>query len=107
MLAFGFDEETKGTEGALQLSKRLQSVYGPGGIALILDEGAGFTEIYGQIFASPGVAEKGMDKIRLSAVSLLDQDTWMRQSQSRCLEDTRRFRLIIRYVCSTNIDKDC
>lgn len=59
MLSFGFDEETKGIEGALQLSKHIESIYGRDGVGMILDEGAGFSELYGQVFATPGVAEKG------------------------------------------------
>lgn len=59
LLSFGFDEEISGTQGALPLARHIEDVYGKDGVALIVDEGSGFSEIYGQIFATPGVAEKG------------------------------------------------
>lgn len=58
VLSFGFDEESQG-QTALQLAQRLESIYGAGGVALIVDEGVGFSEMYGEVFAVPGVAEKG------------------------------------------------
>lgn len=70
-MSFGFDEETKGSEGALQLSRRIEEIYGKDGVALILDEGAGFTELYGQTFAYPGIAEKGI-KYTTHEVSEID-----------------------------------
>lgn len=59
ILSFGFDEEVLGTEGAYHLAQKIEELYGKDGISMIVDEGAGFTDLYGQIYASPGVAEKG------------------------------------------------
>lgn len=59
ILSFGFDEEISGDEGGLKLAQHLESIYGANGIAIIVDEGAGFSELYGQVFATPGIAEKG------------------------------------------------
>lgn len=59
VLSFGFDEVISGEEGGLQLARYLESIYGTDGVALIVDEGAGFSELYGQVFATPGIAEKG------------------------------------------------
>ena len=58
ILAFGTDEESKGLS-ALQLSQHLEAIYGRHGIQMILDEGSAFEELYGQMYAVPGIAEKG------------------------------------------------
>ena len=39
VLAFGFDEESSGLQGAASLAKVLEEKYGKDGIALIVDEG--------------------------------------------------------------------
>ncbi|KAI0884320.1 carboxypeptidase S [Annulohypoxylon maeteangense] len=59
VLSFGFDEETSGTQGAGTLSKALISRYGKDGAALIVDEGAGTSTVWGTTFALPAVGEKG------------------------------------------------
>ncbi|KAL0953577.1 hypothetical protein HGRIS_004793 [Hohenbuehelia grisea] len=59
VLSFGFDEEASGVYGAQALSEALTQAYGADAFALIVDEGAGFMEQYGTIFATPGIAEKG------------------------------------------------
>ncbi|KAJ4479573.1 carboxypeptidase S [Lentinula edodes] len=61
VLAFGFDEEASGTEGAEKLATFLGERYGKNAFAMILDEGEGYTENVkeGTIFALPGVSEKG------------------------------------------------
>ncbi|KAI1214711.1 carboxypeptidase S [Annulohypoxylon truncatum] len=59
ILSFGFDEEISGAQGAGNLSKALTSRYGKDGAALIVDEGAGMSTVWGSTFALPGVGEKG------------------------------------------------
>lgn len=59
VLAFGFDEETSGLQGAGELYKVLDKKYGKDGIALVVDEGVGFSEQFGSFIAGPGIAEKG------------------------------------------------
>lgn len=59
LLSFGFDEEISGREGAGHLAPFLQEKYGPDSLAVIVDEGAGITDAWGSLFATPGVAEKG------------------------------------------------
>ncbi|KAI0119565.1 carboxypeptidase s [Daldinia grandis] len=59
ILSFGFDEEISGRQGAGQLAKALVSHYGENGAAVIVDEGAGTSTVWGSTFALPGVAEKG------------------------------------------------
>lgn len=59
ILSFGFDEETSGKEGAQHLANALISRYGKNGGAVIVDEGAGYSTIWGTPFALPAVAEKG------------------------------------------------
>ncbi|KAJ7512330.1 hypothetical protein B0H11DRAFT_1698767 [Mycena galericulata] len=59
VLSFGFDEEAGGYHGAGHLGPALLERFGPDSFAMIVDEGAGFTEQFGAVFASPAVAEKG------------------------------------------------
>ncbi|KAJ7224388.1 hypothetical protein GGX14DRAFT_650082 [Mycena pura] len=60
VLAFGFDEEASGFQGAGSLGAAMRSIYGEDlPFAFVLDEGGGFTDTYGSVFATPGVAEKG------------------------------------------------
>ncbi|KAH9066868.1 hypothetical protein EDB87DRAFT_466588 [Lactarius vividus] len=59
VLAFGFDEEASGFQGAQSLSQALLKKYGEDSFALLVDEGGGITEIGGTVIAVPGIAEKG------------------------------------------------
>ncbi|KAL8291771.1 hypothetical protein RQP46_002029 [Phenoliferia psychrophenolica] len=60
IFAFGFDEESKGWEGAGEISKYLEGIYGKDGIAFSLDEGGlGIGEMYGTAMALPSTGEKG------------------------------------------------
>ncbi|KAF9557345.1 carboxypeptidase S [Agrocybe pediades] len=59
VLAFGFDEEASGFQGAGKLGPFLQEIYGEDGFAMVVDEGSGFVEQYGTVVATPGIAEKG------------------------------------------------
>lgn len=59
IFAFGFDEESKGWEGAGEISKHLEGVWGKNGIAFTLDEGGlGIGEMYGTAMALPATGEK-------------------------------------------------
>ncbi|KAG7095530.1 hypothetical protein E1B28_006267 [Marasmius oreades] len=59
VLSFGFDEEAGGKYGAAELAKYLTERYGRHSFAFMVDEGAGFMDQYGSVFATPGIAEKG------------------------------------------------
>ncbi|KAI1390805.1 carboxypeptidase S [Hypoxylon trugodes] len=59
VLSFGFDEEISGGEGAAHLAKELVDRYGKDGAAVLIDEGAGTSTVWGSTFAIPGVSEKG------------------------------------------------
>jgi Gly-Xaa carboxypeptidase len=59
VLAFGFDEEANGLEGAWHLASHLEKLYGENGIAMIVDEGAGFVNKFGSVIAILAIAEKG------------------------------------------------
>ncbi|CAJ2507502.1 Uu.00g086880.m01.CDS01 [Anthostomella pinea] len=59
ILSFGFDEESKGLEGAGHLAPVLVDRYGKDGAAILVDEGMGTSSVWGSHFALPGVAEKG------------------------------------------------
>ncbi|KAG8874821.1 hypothetical protein FRB97_005639 [Tulasnella sp. 331] len=58
ILAFGFDEESGGNEGARKLGTYLRE-NGPNEFALILDEGGTYSHEYGQMFAGVSTSEKG------------------------------------------------
>lgn len=66
LLSFGFDEECSGTRGASQLSAFIQKRYGDDGIAVIVDEGSGFEQAWGTLFAKPGTAEKGATDVHIT-----------------------------------------
>ncbi|KAH9975656.1 hypothetical protein BJV74DRAFT_178104 [Russula compacta] len=66
VLAFGFDEETTGLQGAHHLSDVMLNKYGEDSFALIVDEGSVFGEIGGSVIAVPGIAEKGYADIRVT-----------------------------------------
>jgi Gly-Xaa carboxypeptidase len=57
VLSFGFDEEISGGQGAGSLAPVLIERYGKNGAAVVVDEGNGFSESWGTLFASPGVSE--------------------------------------------------
>ncbi|RDB23324.1 Carboxypeptidase S [Hypsizygus marmoreus] len=69
VLAFGFDEEVSGRQGAQRLSEALLDLYGKDGFALIVDEGSGFSEQYGSVVALPGIAEKGYIDVRVEVTA--------------------------------------
>ncbi|KAJ7511624.1 hypothetical protein B0H11DRAFT_709566 [Mycena galericulata] len=70
VLAFGFDEEASGRQGAGALGAAMRSTYGSDlPFAFVLDEGGGFAENYGTVFATPGVAEKGYLDVHVEVTS--------------------------------------
>lgn len=69
ILSFGFDEESFGYHGAGNLSAVLHERYGDDGLAVVVDEGAGFEEAWGTLFAKPGAAEKGSINIDVTVRS--------------------------------------
>lgn len=64
--SFGFDEESAGTQGGLELANFLHERYGDGGVAMIVDEGGGIDLDLGIKVASPTVAEKGYLDARIT-----------------------------------------
>ncbi|KAJ7115835.1 hypothetical protein C8R44DRAFT_832690 [Mycena epipterygia] len=70
VLAFGFDEEASGLQGAGELGAAMRSIYGEDlPFAFIIDEGGGFAENYGSVFATPAVAEKGYLDVHVEVTS--------------------------------------
>lgn len=61
VLAFGFDEEISGWNGAYPISQFLEQKFGKDSMYAIVDEGAGLTvdKASGRVFAMPGTCEKG------------------------------------------------
>ncbi|KAF8141984.1 hypothetical protein EV363DRAFT_41098 [Boletus edulis] len=69
LLAFGIDEEAGGKVGAGAINKYIIETYGPDSIAMIVDEGGGYDDLGGTVFATPGVAEKGYMDIRMDVLT--------------------------------------
>ncbi|KAI0091719.1 carboxypeptidase S [Irpex rosettiformis] len=65
VLAFGIDEESSGTYGARHIYKYLEGVFGQDSFAALIDEGSGFSEDSGIIFAGPAIDEKGYLDVRV------------------------------------------
>lgn len=70
VLAFGFDEEASGLQGAGALGAAMRGIYGDDlPFAFVIDEGGGFAESFGSIFATPAVAEKGYLDVHVEVTS--------------------------------------
>jgi Gly-Xaa carboxypeptidase len=60
VLAFGYDEESKGWKGAGEIARVLEERYGHDSFEFILDEGGmGLQTLGDKVYALPGVGEKG------------------------------------------------
>ncbi|OCF41336.1 Gly-Xaa carboxypeptidase [Kwoniella heveanensis CBS 569] len=70
ILAFGSDEERGGQIGAPAIAKYLLGKYGKNSMSLLIDEGSGLIEQWGQNFATPAVAEKGHVDVALTVSTL-------------------------------------
>ncbi|RKO88466.1 carboxypeptidase S [Blyttiomyces helicus] len=66
VLAYGFDEEISGHEGAHHLADTLYTRYGHYGAELVLDEGGSRTSSLGVPMAVVGVQEKGYADIKIT-----------------------------------------
>lgn len=64
--SFGFDEESAGTQGGVELANFLHERYGDDGVAMIVDEGGEIDLDLGIPVAAPAVAEKGYLDARVS-----------------------------------------
>ncbi|KAI6112591.1 carboxypeptidase S, partial [Pisolithus sp. B1] len=69
VLAFGFDEESRGTHGAKTLAVKLEEMFGANGYAMLVDEGSGYNEQYGRVIATPSIAEKGYLDIQIEVTT--------------------------------------
>ncbi|KAF7327236.1 Gly-X carboxypeptidase [Mycena kentingensis (nom. inval.)] len=70
VLAFGFDEEASGQQGAGTLGKAMEELYGANHpFAFVVDEGGGFAEVFGSVFAMPSIAEKGYLDVHVEVTS--------------------------------------
>ncbi|PCH36644.1 carboxypeptidase S [Wolfiporia cocos MD-104 SS10] len=65
VIAFGFDEEASGLEGASAISRYLLSEYGENAFSMLVDEGGAIETQYGGVFALPAIAEKGYLDVQL------------------------------------------
>ncbi|WVW85410.1 hypothetical protein I302_107448 [Kwoniella bestiolae CBS 10118] len=70
ILALGNDEETGGKVGAYHLNEWIEGKYGKDSIAMLVDEGNGLEEVWGQLFATPAVGEKGYMDLELRVETL-------------------------------------
>lgn len=67
VLAFGFDEESKGRNGAGHIAKYLEEQYGSDGIGVIVDEGGlGLGDMFGMNAAIPATGEKGYVDVKFT-----------------------------------------
>lgn len=68
ILAFGFDEEISGFQGAKRIAEHLEERYGQNGIALLVDEGPGIFHLgeSGTTYALPALSEKGTFSANIS-----------------------------------------
>jgi Gly-Xaa carboxypeptidase len=66
ILSYGFDEESKGLEGAGHLARYLEETYGRDSFALLLDEGGLYTDMGGIVFATPSTSEKGYLDVKIT-----------------------------------------
>ncbi|WFD41772.1 Gly-Xaa carboxypeptidase [Malassezia psittaci] len=74
LIAYGFDEESGGSQGAQYIAKFLQDKYGESSVAMLVDEGtpvysSSDPEAYGAPIAAPAVIEKGMLNVELEVRS--------------------------------------
>ncbi|KIJ65156.1 hypothetical protein HYDPIDRAFT_39784 [Hydnomerulius pinastri MD-312] len=69
LLAFGIDEERGGITGASAIGEYLLETYGADSIAMIVDEGGGYSDLSGTVFATPAVAEKGYMDVRMDVLT--------------------------------------
>jgi len=66
LLSSGFDEEISGPQGAAHLAPFILKRYGHDGVAVIVDEGSGFANLWGMQVALPGVGEKGYTDVHVT-----------------------------------------
>ncbi|KAG2125028.1 hypothetical protein DEU56DRAFT_825962 [Suillus clintonianus] len=69
ILAYGIDEERGGPTGAAAIGEYLVKTYGEDSISMIVDEGGGYSDESGTIFATPAVAEKGYLDVRVDVLT--------------------------------------
>ncbi|KAF9495107.1 Zn-dependent exopeptidase [Pleurotus eryngii] len=69
VLAFGFDEESSGEEGARKLGVELEKRFGKGTFLMIIDEGDGSGEKFGTIFAIPAISENGYLDVKIEVTT--------------------------------------
>ncbi|EIN04704.1 carboxypeptidase S [Punctularia strigosozonata HHB-11173 SS5] len=67
IMSFGFDEEGGGpySQGAQALANLLLDRYGKDAFAMIIDEGSGYVEQFGTVFAIPAIGEKGYANVHV------------------------------------------
>jgi len=69
LLAFGIDEERGGETGAREIGKYLLENYGSDSLAMVIDEGGGYSDLNGTVFAAPAIVEKGYMDIRMDVLT--------------------------------------
>ncbi|KAL1405829.1 hypothetical protein Q8F55_007507 [Vanrija albida] len=70
ILSFGSDEETGGKVGAKNLAAWILEKYGPDSMAMIVDEGSGISQVFGDWFGLPAVGEKGYLDVEVKVETL-------------------------------------
>lgn len=65
IISLGFSEEIEGDFSAFRISEFLYDRYGPNGLAMVIDEGSGFQDLFGSVVAAPSLGEKGYVDINI------------------------------------------
>ncbi|KAG2066244.1 carboxypeptidase S [Suillus decipiens] len=69
VIASGFDEEVSGMRGAHSLATEMLERFGENAFTMLIDEGSGYSEVYGRVIAVPAIAEKGSLNVRIKVTS--------------------------------------
>ncbi|KAH8116257.1 Zn-dependent exopeptidase [Phellopilus nigrolimitatus] len=69
VLAFGIDEERGGVYGATAIRDYLLKKYGENAFSILVDEGGGYSDMFGTMFATPAIAEKGKLDVRIEVAT--------------------------------------
>ncbi|KAG0709282.1 hypothetical protein DFH29DRAFT_1074996 [Suillus ampliporus] len=69
VIASSFDEEVSGSQGAPALATEMLERFGDNAFTMLVDEGFGYSEVYGRVIAVPGIGEKGYLNVQIKVTS--------------------------------------
>jgi acetylornithine deacetylase/succinyl-diaminopimelate desuccinylase-like protein len=77
-------------KGAMNLGIWLEEKYGKDSVAMLVDEGSNMEFLWGQLYATPAVAEKGMLDVEIRVETAGGHSSVPRKSPFLLLKDNRR-----------------